>query len=239
MDYELWTQADTTGRFMSRLPLLITIDGPAASGKTTITRKLAEALRVPYLYTGSMYRAVTWLAGRRRVRYTDERGLARLASRLRIGFRTVRGGDVRVLVDGRDVTVALQDPAVARQTSASVASFPLVRKALVARQRRFFRGRGLVAEGRDMGSVVFPGAPYKFYLTASFEERVARRVTDLAEAGVRARRGDVERDLRRRDGEDAVRPGGALFAQPDAWIVDNSRLEQPQTIGVMLRRIRG
>lgn len=221
-----------------RLPLLVTIDGPAASGKTTITRKLAAALRVPYLYTGAMYRAVTWLAGRRGVRYDDERALERLAARLRIGFRTGGAGNVRVLVGGRDVTRELQDPEVARRTSASVASFGRVRKRLVERQRRFFRGRGLVAEGRDMGSVVFPEAPYKFYLTASFEERVARRMSDLAGAGVRARLADVRRDLRRRDREDLARPGGALFAQPDAWIVDNTRLKQEETIGVMLRRIR-
>jgi len=180
---------------------------------------------------------VTWLAGRRGVDYRNEAALVRIARGLRISFRPGRGGLTRTFVAGRDVTPELQSAAVARHTSASVASFPLVRRCLVERQRRFFTGRGLVAEGRDLGSVVFPDAPYKFYLTASFERRLSRRVAELREAGSRFSAAVLRRDLARRDREDRSRPGGALVAQADSWIIDNSDLNARETVAAMLRRI--
>ena len=222
-----------------RLPLLVVIDGPAGSGKSVITRRLAKALKVPFLYTGAMYRAVTLRAVRRGVRLTDGPALVRIARSLDIRFRTGVDGRVRVLVGGRDATAELNHPDISRLTSAHVANQVMVRRALVERQRRYLTGRGLVAEGRDCGSIVFPAAPYKFYLTASFAERVRRRYTDLRKAGVDVDLKRIRRDMARRDREDRGRATGALRVMPDAWVVDNTRLRQEQTIAAMLRRICG
>ncbi len=220
-----------------RKPLLITMDGPAASGKSTIARKLAKALGLPYLYTGAMYRAVTWLALRRGIALDEERALARVAQRLKIRFRLLAKGAPRVFIEGTEVTRALQHPDISRLTSSHVAMFRRVREALVGRQRRFLTRRGLVAEGRDCGSVIFPDAPYKFYLTATREVRALRRRRDLARVGIRIPLMRIRRELARRDREDQTRPLGALLPQPDAWIIDNTHLEQRETIARMLRRI--
>jgi cytidylate kinase len=223
----------------SRPPLLVVIDGPAGSGKSVITRRLAKALGVPFLYTGAMYRAVTLIALRRQVRLTDGPALVRIARSLDIRFRTGKDGRVRVLVGGRDATTALNHPDISRLTSGHVANEPKVREALVERQRRYMTGRGLVAEGRDCASVVFPRAPYKFYLTASFAERVRRRFADLRKAGVAVELKRIRLDMARRDREDRGRATGALKVMPDAWVVDNTRMRQEETIAAMLRRIRG
>jgi cytidylate kinase len=183
-----------------------------------------------------MYRAVTWLARERRIRLNDENAVSRVARTIRMSFRKGRGCN-RVLVEGRDVTRDLNDPEIARLTSACVASLRRVREALVERQRRFLDRRGLVAEGRDCGSVVFPNAPYKFYLTASLDERAARRKRDLAREGIVMSFSRIRRDLARREMEDKSRPMGALVVQPDAWIIDNTGIEQRETIRRMLRRI--
>jgi cytidylate kinase len=223
----------------ARLPLLVVIDGPAGSGKSVLTRRLAKALGVPFLYTGAMYRAVTLMALRRRIRLTDGAGLVRIARSLDIRFREAADGKVRVCVGGADSTEALNHPDISRNTSAHIANQLAVRRALVERQRNYLAGRGLVAEGRDCASVVFPSAPFKFYLTAAFDERVRRRFTDLRKAGIAVRLSRIRKDMARRDREDRGRAAGALIVMPDAWIVDNTGLTQEQSLAAMLGRIRG
>lgn len=222
---------------MSRVSLLVTLDGPAASGKSTIARKLARALRVPYLYTGMMYRAVTWLARRRGIGVRRVPQLAALAGRLPIKFDFGRAGGMRVFVAGVDATRQLQTPEISRLTSTYIAPQIPIRRQLVKLQRKYASKRGLVAEGRDTGSVVFPDAPYKFFLTASLEVRARRREADLRRAGIMQPLAGIRRDLRRRDVEDATRKQGRLRAEPDSWVIDNSRLDVRETLAQMLRRI--
>ena len=222
-----------------RIVPLIAIDGPAASGKSTAARRLAHKLRLPYLYTGAMYRALTWLAMKKGVDLRDTRALKRMATDMHVTFKTDAKGGVRVFLrGGTDVSEALQHPDVARNTSGFVASQMPVRQVLVARQRSYATSRGLVAEGRDCGSVIFPDAPFKFYVTADFTERVARRKRDLDKIGHRLAISVIARDMKRRDREDRERPGGALLIMPDAWIIDNTRKSSDETIEMMTRRIR-
>lgn len=222
---------------MSLVRLLVTLDGPAASGKSTIARKLARALGVPYLYTGMMYRAITWLALRRGIPIRRVRRLAALAGRLPIKFDFGRSGGMRVFVAGVDATRQLQTPEISRLTSTFIAPQIPIRRQLVKLQRRYAGSRGLVAEGRDTGSVVFPDAPYKFFLTASLEVRARRREADLRKAGIMQPLTEIRRDLARRDVEDATRKQGKLRAEPDCWVIDNSRLGVRETLDQMLRRI--
>jgi cytidylate kinase len=219
--------------------LLVTVDGPAASGKSTLARRLARSLRVPFLYTGGMYRALAWYARDRGADLSDRRLLAGLAARLPIAFRTGRGGGVRVAVAGRDVTEELMSPAISDLTSRHVAPVAEVRSALIARQRRFATPKGLVAEGRDCGSVVFPHAAMKFFLTASLDERARRRRCDLAAAGIRMPLARVRRDLRARDRRDTSDARGTLRVGPETWVIDSTRLEPEETLARMVRLVLG
>jgi len=224
---------------MSARGPLVTVDGPAASGKSTAARRLALALGVPYLYTGALYRAVTWLALRRGIPLRDARRVAALARRLRFRTRLGRDGRARHFLGRLDVTGALASEEISRRTSAVTASHLEVRAAVVARSRRALTLRGLVAEGRDCGSVIFPAAPFKIFLTASVAERARRRWEELRRAGSRVALAVVRRDMARRDREDRERPVGAVRAEPDAWIVDNTGLRPEETLARMLRRVVG
>jgi len=219
------------------LPLLVTVDGPPASGKSTVARALARILKVPFLSTGALYRAVAWLALHRGARLTDQREIERIARTIRLSFSSSPRGPVRVFVSGREVTAELTLPEVARSASTHVAEILGVRAAIVERSRRFFRKPGLVCEGRDCGSVIFPRAPYKFFLTASVAARARRRMLDHRRGGVRISLARLTADLVRREREEKERKVGALLPQPDAWIVDNTRLDRGETLLRMLRRI--
>ncbi len=225
---------------MGRILPLIVVDGPAASGKSTLARRLAYRLGLPFVSTGAMYRAVTWLALRRGIDLGNEAALARLARKMRIRFVTrERGRILRILVDGTDATESLDSPDVARYTSSRIAMRESVRTAIVERTRRLLGPRGLVAEGRDCGSVIFPRAPYKFFITSLPEERARRRYQDLYRAGAKVSYRRLLADMRRRDREDRTRPRGALVAVPDAWVVDNTNLVQEQTLEIMEALTRG
>lgn len=216
-----------------RIGRVITVDGPPASGKSTQARRLAVRLGIPFLSTGALYRAVAWAARRRSLPFTDAPALARLAGRLDVRCRLDRRAALRVVVDGVEATAALEEPAIARATSTYVAAVPAVRASIVRRARALAGPRGLVAEGRDCGSVIFPEAPVKFFLTASLDERAARRVADLARTGRRVSVREVRRDLARREREERNRPGAALRAMPDAWIIDNTGVSSAETLDRM------
>lgn len=180
-----------------------------------------------------MYRAVALKALRRGVSLTDRRALAVLARRARIRFRKGRGGAVRTLLDGRDVTRLLRAPRVTEAAS-RVAVIPGVRKALVALQRAIGAGTSLVAEGRDTGTVVFPGAPLKVFLTASPEERARRRLADLRAQGHAVGLRQVLQDLRRRDRRDRRRLHSPLRPARGAIRIDNTRLQSTEVLDKLL-----
>ena len=214
--------------------VIVTVDGPAASGKSTAARNLAAALRLPFIGTGALYRAVALAALRRRGGVPSDAGLIRIARGMTVTFVPSRGRrGARVHIGGRDVTDELQLPEVARLASERVAGVPRVRDAVNAMARRLAAVRGAVAEGRDCGTVIFPDAPIKLFLTASVAERVRRRLLDLRQLGLQADPRKLARDIRRRDHTDATRPVGALRPAVDAWIVDTTG----QTPAAMHRRL--
>jgi cytidylate kinase len=208
----------------SREPAVIAIDGPSASGKGTVAAKVAAALGFNYLDSGALYRLVTLAALRRGADLQDEDELARIAQALDADFR---GG--RVWLEGRDVTEELRTEEVSAAAS-KVASRGQIRQALLARQRSFRRPPGLVADGRDMGSVVFPDAPLKVFLTADLGTRAERRHKQLMEKGMYAKMGDVVEDLRHRDERDSSRPVAPLKHYPDAIFLDTTGLTVDQAV---------
>jgi len=217
-------------------PLIVAIDGPAGAGKSAAARELAKRLGVAYLDTGAMYRAVALAALRRGLVFPlDEAGEAlviRLAKRLAIVLEPTASG-TRVLCEGEDVSMALRGPEVSRAASL-VSAVPGVRRAMVARQRELGRQRGGVVEGRDIGTVVFPEAQVKVFLTARREVRVQRRFEELRGRGVAARWEDVEAEQRERDARDAGRADSPLHPASDAIILDTSDLTLPQVVEKLL-----
>lgn len=207
---------------------VIAIDGPAGSGKSTVGRRLAEHLGLEYLDTGAMYRGVTFAALRRGIDPADADDVARLATQVELDV--TRGV---VLVDGVDATIEIRGPEVTRAVSL-VAANPAVRAELVRRQREWARAHGGgVLEGRDIGTVVFPDAALKVYLTASPEVRAQRRskeVTDLDYATVAA-------DIARRDALDQGREASPLTEAPDALVVDTSDLSVDEIVADLVSRL--
>ncbi|MCX7886312.1 MAG: (d)CMP kinase, partial [Verrucomicrobiae bacterium] len=163
---------------MSCNAVVIAVDGPSASGKSTISRMVAERLGFLYVDSGAMYRAVTWKALQEGVDVTDSKQVVALLNRIRVEFE-VHGGEVRMLVDGVYAGDAIRRPEVTEKVSI-VAAIPEVRRALVAHQRSLTRFGNLVMEGRDIGSVVFPDTPHKFYVEVGVAERARRRQRDFA-----------------------------------------------------------
>lgn len=206
---------------------VIAIDGPTASGKGTVAQRVASALGWHYLDSGALYR-LTALAAMRGGVAEDEAALAGLAARLPAVF----DGD-RILLDGDDVTEAIRVEAVGNAAS-RIAVMPAVRRALVARQRSFRRPPGLVADGRDMGSVIFPDAALKVFLTASAGARAERRYKQLIEKGFSANLPGLLRDLEERDRRDATRAIAPLAPASDALTIDSTALDIDETVGRVL-----
>ena len=213
---------------MNKTVPVITIDGPSGSGKGTISRMLARELGFQFLDSGALYRLLAFAAQRRGIALDDESALAALSGELDIRFPADGEGD-RVLLDGEDVGDAIRTEAAGGGAS-RVAALPAVREALLDRQRRFRLFPGLVADGRDMGTVVFPDAEAKIFLTASAEERARRRCKQLKEKGVSVVFDDVLADIQVRDERDASRSVAPLRPAQDADLVDTSELDIPATI---------
>jgi cytidylate kinase len=215
---------------MNERPLIpvIAIDGPTASGKGTVAQKVADRLGFHYLDSGSLYRLTAVAAKRGGVALTDETGVANLA-----GALDARFGDGKVWLAGEDVTDAIRTEA-ASQDASRVATHPLVRQALLQRQRSFRRDPGLVCDGRDMGSVVFPDATLKFFLTASVEARAERRTKQLKQKGMSAIMPDVVKDLRVRDDRDMSRPVAPLKHFPDAYLIDTTEISADDAVEKIL-----
>lgn len=219
-----------------RSHLVIAVDGPVGAGKSTAARRLAEALGSVYIDSGAMYRAMGWKAIQAGVDLRDRAGLAQLAGRTDI--RVVAGVSTpRVLVDGEDVTAALRTPRI--DEAASLVSTCLeVRERLVALQRAMAREGGVVMDGRDIGTVVFPAADLKFYLDADLSVRASRRQGDLQQAGSQADLSAVRAEIERRDERDRGREISPLRVAPDAVRIDSSNLDADAVLRLMLAAVR-
>jgi len=207
---------------------VIAIDGPTASGKGTVAARVAAALGFHYLDSGALYRLVALRALESNVAADDGDALARLASMLRPAF-----DEGRVSLDGRDVTGAIRTEEVSQLTSRIAVHAP-VRTALLTLQRSFQRPPGLVADGRDMGTVVFPDAGLKVYLTASVEARADRRHKQLIEKGFPTTLPALLQDLRERDERDTKRSASPLKPAEDAYQLDSSRLSIDEVVAQIL-----
>ncbi len=211
---------------------VIAIDGPSASGKGTIAEKVAEKLGFNVLDSGALYRLTALHAIRLGVRLTDEISVASLAATLPAEFRT---GEVWLA--GENVTRAIRTED-AGEAASKVAALPAVRKALLARQRAYAEAPGLVADGRDMGTVVFPEAQTKVFLTASPEARAERRYKQLIEKGNSANLAALVQDMRARDERDTQRAVAPLKPAPDALVLDSTQLNIDQVVEAVLKSYR-
>jgi cytidylate kinase len=205
--------------------VVIAIDGPAASGKSSVARALARRLGYRYVNTGAMYRAVTWVAIARGIPPADTSAVRAMldSTVVECGFTD---GESTILLDGVDPSPHLNDARVAASVS-TVASIPEVRRRLVAKQRECAKGCDVVMEGRDIGSAVFPETPYKFYIDASLEVRAARRV----------KQGITDR-IEARDRQDSSRPMSPLVIAEDAHVVDSSHLTIDGVVGEIIGRLK-
>ena len=213
-------------------PPVVAVDGPSGSGKGTVSRQLAVRLGWHYLDSGALYRLVALAALRKRVDLGDADGLAALAGSLNVRFAPA-GELERVYLDNAEVAAELRTEQ-AGEAASRVAAVPAVRAALLQRQRDFARWPGLVADGRDMGSVVFPTATLKVFLTASAEERAMRRHKQLKEKGIDVSLPDLSWDIAQRDARDANRAVAPLRPAPEAHVIDSTSLSPKEVVDRIL-----
>ena len=209
---------------------VIAIDGPSASGKGTIARRVADELSFHYLESGALYRLIALVSLRDRMR--AEKALAEVAERMAVDFV----GE-QIFLSNQDVTLDVRSEEVSRRAS-EVAKIPEVRKRLLKRQRAFRRPPGLVADGRDMGTVVFPDATLKLFLTASPQVRAERRYKQLIDKGIPANLRSLSRDLAERDARDRNRAVAPLVPAPDSQVLDSSALSIDAVAELIVRWYR-
>lgn len=213
--------------------MIISIDGPAASGKSTVAKEVAKRLGYKYIDTGAMYRAVTWKALKEKVDITNEDALVALARSSQINISDLKNNHFSITIDGDDVTEAIRSPKVSAAVS-TVSKVPGVRAALVKKQRSFADlYPNIVMDGRDIGTVVFPDADVKIFLKASAAERAKRRYRELKEKGHKVDLAAVERDIVTRDKIDSTRATAPLMKAPDATVIDTTNM----TIGQVVQKI--
>ena len=214
-------------------PLTIAMDGPAGSGKSTIAQRLAEKLDYLYLNSGSMYRAMTLLSLREEGASTDVSMLTKLAKSCRIDFSD--NGKI-TLLNGEDVSDVLRTPEIDRAI-VDIAQVPEVRHEMVKQQRRIGENGGIIVEGRDVTTVVFPDADLKFYINASVEERAKRRYAEQKAQGIETTLKQVEKEIRDRDQMDESREHSPLRAAEDAIVVDTTSMTINQAVDFVLNRV--
>ena len=214
---------------------IITIDGPSGAGKGTISRMLAKKLHFHYLDSGALYRLLGLAAVRHSVDLANDQDLSTLAGHMDIDFEA-SGDELKILLEGEDVSLELRSENTGALAS-QVAAFPDVRTALLKRQQLFAKEPGLVADGRDMGTVVFPEAPLKIYLTASAEERAQRRYKELLAKGENVSLRDLEEQVRYRDERDMSRDASPLIPAADAVQLDSSELSIQEVMDTVLNLV--
>ena len=212
---------------------VIAIDGPSGSGKGTVARQVARRLGWHLLDSGALYRLVALAGADRGLAPGDEPGHAAVAAALAAEFQADVAGNERILLDGREVTLAIRTESAGAAAS-RVAAMPAVRQALYARQRAYAAPPGLVADGRDMGTVVFTDAALKVYLTASAAERAQRRYKQLKEKGLTANLAALSLEIEERDRRDSTRPVAPLRPAPDAVIIDSTGVPVDEVIDRVL-----
>ena len=212
---------------------IVTIDGPSGAGKSTISRGLAAKLHFTYLDTGAMYRAVGLALEQQGVDLADTPALTQCLAAVELTLVPNGDDDVRVLLNGEDISLAIRTPEMGLVAS-RVSANPLVREKLTGLQRQLGEKGSIVAEGRDMGTVVFPKAPCKFFLNASAEERARRRQAQLAEKGQTVDYQEILDQISKRDYDDSSRELAPLKPAPDAILVDSSSMSPEAVIAFML-----
>ena len=213
---------------------IITVDGPSGSGKGTVSRAVAHALGWHFLDSGALYRLAALAAANANLDPRDPIAHARAAAAMDVRFASKPDGGEQVLLGGEDVTVQLRSETTGNAAS-RVAAIPEVRTALIERQRRFAQPPGLVADGRDMGSVIFPAAGLKIFLTATPEERARRRHKQLKDKGLDVSLPALSREIAERDARDTGRTVAPLEAAADAILLDSTGLEADEVVARVLR----
>jgi cytidylate kinase len=232
--------ASATPPTRGRAPI-VAIDGPAGAGKSTVARRLSDALGFVLVDTGAMYRAVALAATRAGVAWEDGAALGDLArslvERQALAFERAPDTGIRVRLDGSDITDAIRTPEIGMGAS-TVSAHKDVRDALLELQRQAGRRGAVVLEGRDIGTVVFPDAEVKFFLTARPDVRAHRRFDELVAKGARVTLAETLADVRRRDEQDTTRTVAPLRRAADAVLLDNSDMSIDETVAVMAERVR-
>ena len=216
---------------------VLTIDGPSGSGKGTVARRVAEALGWHLLDSGALYRLTALAATRDGVRLDDIAGVSAIAAGLDAKFDVADDGDERILLRGEDVTAAIRNESCGELAS-QVAQHDEVRKALVGLQKSYLKPPGLVADGRDMGTIIFPDAGSKVFLTASPEERARRRYKQLKEKGISANLARLSIDISERDERDATRAIAPLRPAADAVQIDTTGLSIDEVVALVVELVR-
>lgn len=216
---------------------IITIDGPAASGKSTVARLLAQKLGAGFLDTGAMYRAVTFAAMESGINLANEKKLLDILEKRHFSFKA-ENNFMAVKVDGTDVTELIREQDVTANAK-YIASAPLVREKLVEMQRQFAsEHKAIVTEGRDQGTVAFPNADIKFFLTAQPGERARRRLAELKAKGTNEKLEQIQESIEKRDKSDMERDTGPLKPADDAIIIDTTSLDVEQVVNILLDFVR-
>ncbi|MBE6111575.1 MAG: (d)CMP kinase [Peptococcaceae bacterium] len=217
-------------------PLQIAIDGPAGAGKSSVAKVLARRLGCIYLDTGAMYRAVTWLAMQNQVAFDDMEGMKQLLAELQLEFKD-EDNVQHLYCNGTDVTEAIRTPEISANVSA-VSMIPLVREEMTAQQQKIAAGCNVLMDGRDIGTTVLPDAQYKFFLTASLEERARRRALELQQKGVEVDMEQLMADIALRDKKDSSREVSPLRQAEDAELIDTSHMSFEEVVENLFMRIK-